>query len=113
MRVLTRREHKSFDTAFNFIDRVCMLGHLTDNTFEIRVLHNKETDVLPYKVTAFIAELGGLKAGAKFFNGHAKAETLPRFIKKLMDKHEQPREYFAQGTLIVDIISVQIMEYKN
>lgn len=113
MRVLTKNEKKAFEIAFDFMDRVCILGYETQSTFNIKVLNDGVTNNLPLKVSNFIHNFGGLSKARKFFNGSKKEKTLPKFIKKLMENKEQPRDYFAKGTLVIETIQVQVIDYQE
>ena len=113
MRVLTKIELKAFEQAFSFIERVCIVGHETDYIYNIKVLNKGQANSLPSKVYEIISKFKGLKKASYSFNSFSKTETLPKFIDHLMKNKEQPREYFALGTLVLDDIQVQTMTYEE
>ena len=108
MRVLTSREQQAFEQAFDFLDRVGMMYHHP----QVRSVHDIQVEgvgLLPPRVVTFISEIGGLKELNKHFNPTAKAKTLPRFISRLFTRKEQPRDYWANGVLIVH--NQEVIEY--
>ena len=123
MRVLTSREKDAFETAWMFMERV---GGMCERNGEderlacnlIIIRKDNTTSSLPSKVKAAIFKMGGLRAVNEFFNGMRKEENFPKFVSAIMLKREQPRDYWAEGTLYYDSElygsnNVKIVEYES
>ena len=121
MRVLTTREKEAFETAWTFMERVgglCARKGEDERFVENIVLIGKSgsTSDLPSKVKAAIYKMGGLRAVNAFFNGVRKQKNFPKFVKALMKKREQPRDYWSDGTLYYDAVGkhsphIEIVDY--
>ena len=113
MRVLTKQEKEAFEIAYSFMDRVGCMAYETDNVTEVRVQTATTLDRLPPKVILFIGSIGGLEKANQFFNGYMKEKTFDRFVKKLMDNKEQPKDYWSEGVLTLDRIKVEERVYDD
>lgn len=107
MRVLTKREKEAFEAAWIFMERVG--GLYARNGEPERYVENVvvlgkggAVDSLPPKVKAAVYRMGGLNAVNAYFNGMTKAKNFDKFVSALMRRREQPREYWADGTLHYD-----------
>ncbi len=107
MRVLTKAEREAFEAAWMFMERV---GGMYAPKGEPErwvgniVVRDKwgKTSPLPGKVVEMVGRLGGLRKTNAYFNGMTKEKYFDKFIERLMSRREQPRDYFAKGTLFYD-----------
>ncbi len=107
MRVLTKAEREAFETAWIFMERVG--GMYVPNGEPKRWVGNivvldiyGNTSPLPPKVVEMVGRLGGLRKTNAYFNGMTKEKYFDKFVERLMSRKEQPRDYFAKGTLYYD-----------
>ena len=107
MRILTKREIEAFESAWLFMERVGGLyasnGEAERDVERVVVMRKDgSTESLPPKVIAMVKRLGGLRATNALFNGMTKKTHFEKFINALMSRREQPRDYWADGTLFYD-----------
>ena len=107
MRVLSRREHDAFEAAWLFMERVGGMyapkGEPERWVGNIVVLDTWGKALpLPPKVVKMVGRLGGLRKTNAYFNGMTKEKYFGKFVERLMSRREQPRDYFAKGTLYYD-----------
>ena len=99
MRKLTRREIEAFETAWTFMERVggCCArnGEPERSPCDLRV----NGDPLPEKVIALVHRAGGLKKVNALFNGMTKGRNFGKFMQWIMERREQPRDYWAKGAI--------------
>jgi len=114
MRPLNRLEEYCFESAFNFLDRLGTMYYADVDLGDIRIVKYGSINTLPFKIITFVEEIGGLKELNKHFNPFAKPKTFPHFIKRLYDKGEQPRDYFADGLIVtLEKINHETIEFKG